>query len=186
MKATTDFGYDGPMPAGRSVWMVLLVATGLCLTPFFACVTPFAALATLAALKLTRRDAITVVGLVWLTNQAIGYGLLNYPRNWNSVAWGLAIGASSGLAILAASALSATRPVPFALSLPFVAAFAAFESGLYIVGLMLPGSEGAFSASVIAHIFLINAITLCVLGAIYHLAMMAGLLARNNEAMRTY
>jgi hypothetical protein len=185
MKATTDFGYDGPTPAGRSVWMVLLVTTGLCLTPFFACVTPFAALATLAALKLTRRDAITIVGLVWLTNQAIGYGLLNYPRDWNSIAWGLAIGVSSGLAILAASGLSASRPVPFATSLPFVAAFAAFESGLYIAGLMLPGSEGVFTASVIGHIFLINAITLCALNAIYHLAMMVGSLAHNSEAMRT-
>jgi hypothetical protein len=175
-------GRSVPILAARSIWIVLIVASGTCLSPFFACVTPFAALATLAALKLGRSDAITAVGLVWLANQAIGYGTLGYPWTWGSVEWGLAIGASSELAILAAGALSTTRPAPLAVSLPFVAAFAAFESGLYLAGLVLPGGEGAFSASVVGHVFLINVITLYGLVAIYNLAMMLGLLTGSDRA----
>ncbi|MDQ2764495.1 MAG: hypothetical protein M3Y22_13775, partial [Pseudomonadota bacterium] len=76
MKATKDFAYSrtAPMLAERSVWIVLIVTSGVCLSPFFACVTPFAALATISALKLNWRDAVAAMGLVWLTNQAIGYG----------------------------------------------------------------------------------------------------------------
>ena len=184
MKLTAKFSYGRPLPvlAARSVWIVLIVAGGTCLSPFFACVTPFAALATLAALKLGRSDAIAAVGLVWLTNQAIGYGIFGYPWTWDSVGWGVAIGASSELAILAAGALSTTRPAPLAVSLPFVAAFTAFEAGLYLAGLVLPGGEGAFSASIVGHVFLINAITLCGLMAIYNLAVMSGLFIGNNRA----
>jgi hypothetical protein len=182
MRASMDLGYGrlAPGPAGRSVWIVLIVTSGTCLSPFFACVTPFAALATLAAVKLGRRDAIAAVGLVWLTNQAIGYGLLGYPLTWDSAAWGLTIGASSGLAILAARGLYTTNPVPLQVSLPFIAAFAVFELGLYAAGLVLPGADGAFTASVVGHVFLINAVALCGLVAVYHLAIMSGLLPRND------
>src|ERR1700709_2513654 len=102
MNATKYLGYDRvePTQAMRALWIVLIVTSGTCLSTFFACATPFAALATLAALKLGRRDAITVIGLVWLANQAIGYGLLGYPWTWDSAAWGLSIGASAGLAFL--------------------------------------------------------------------------------------
>ena len=119
---------------------------------------------------------------MWLANQAIGYGFLGYPWTWDSAAWGLAIGASAGLAVLAARGLSTARPAPLAVSLPFVAAFVAFELGLYVAGFVLPGSEEAFGASVVGHVFLINAVTLCGLMAVYHLAMILGLLTRNGAS----
>jgi hypothetical protein len=183
MKLTRDFSNDRsePIVAGRPVWIALIITSGTCLSPFFACITPFAALATLAALKLNWRDAIVVVALVWLANQAIGYGFLGYPWTWDSVAWGAAIGVSSGLAILAARGLSSRNSVSLAVSLPFVAAFAAFELGLYLSGLLLPGSEGAFSASVIGHVFLVNAIGFCALIVVHHLVMMSGLAAQNDK-----
>jgi hypothetical protein len=182
MNATTAASYDrlGPAQAGRAIWVALIVISGPCLSLFFACVTPFAALATLAGLKLGRRDMIAVTGVVWLANQVIGYGFLDYPRTWDSAAWGLVIGASSALAVVAATALSTTRPAPLAISLPFVAAFAAFEFGLYLAGYLLPVSEGAFSASVVWHVFLVNGVTLCALMAVFHLAMMLWLLVRNS------
>ncbi|MGD0104005.1 MAG: hypothetical protein ABSC06_08210 [Rhodopila sp.] len=164
-----------------STWIVLLVTSGMCLSIFFACVTPFAALATLAALNLSRREALAVVGLAWLANQIIGYAFLSYPWNWGSVAWGLAIGLSSSMAVLAARGLSTSRPAPLAVSLPFMAAFAAFESGLYVAGLVLSASEGAFSASVVGHVFLVNAASLCGLLAVYQLVMMSGLIGRRDE-----
>ena len=81
MEPTKHLGYDhlGSTRAVNALWIVLIVTSGTCLSTFFACATPFAALATLAALKLGRRDAITVIGLVWLANQVIGYGFLGYP-----------------------------------------------------------------------------------------------------------
>jgi hypothetical protein len=181
MQATTapGYGHPGPAQAGRAIWFALIVISGPCLSLFFACVTPFAALATLAGLKLGRRDVIAAIGLVWLANQVIGYGFLGYPRTWDSAAWGLAIGASSALAVVAATALSTTRPAPLAISLPFVAAFTAFEFGLYLAGYMLPVGEGAFSASVVWHVFLVNSATLCTLMAVFHLATMVRLLVRN-------
>ncbi|MDR3534076.1 MAG: hypothetical protein P4L90_26360 [Rhodopila sp.] len=177
-----DFGSErpGPSRAERAIWIALIVTSGICLSTFFACATPFAALAALAALKLNRRDAAAIVGLVWLANQAIGYGFLGYPWTWDSAAWGVAIGVSAGFAVLAARGLSTTRPASLAVSLPFMAAFAAFELGLYVAGFMLPGSDGAFSASVIGHVFLINLVTLAVLMAVYHLAMLVGLVARDD------
>jgi hypothetical protein len=174
-----------PTRMERALWIILTVAGGLCLSPFFACVTPFAALATLAALKLSWRDAIGVVLMVWLANQAIGYGLLAYPWTWDSAAWGFAIGASTVLAVLAARGLSTTRPAPLAISLPFVGAFVAFQLGLYLAAFVLPGSEMAFSVAVVGHVFLINAITLCGLMAVYQLAMVLGLLTRNGASEKT-
>ena len=171
LKASRNLRHQfAPDEAGRAIWITLIVACGTGLSPLFACVTPFSALAALAALKLGRRDAAAVVGVVWLANQAIGYGFLGYPWTWDSAAWGLAIGACSGLAVLAARALSASRPAPLAISLPFVAAFTAFEFGLYLAGYVLPGSGGAFAASVVWQIFLVNAVALCALIAVAELA----------------
>ena len=164
----------------RLLWIALIGAAGLSLSTFFACATPFAALATLAAFKLGRRDAILVVAATWLINQGVGFGLLGYPRTWDSAAWGLAIGASAMLAVFAARGLATTRPAPLAVSLPFVAAFAAFESGLYAAGYVLPGSEGAFTVAVIGHIFLINAATLFGLTALHQVLALGGRLARQG------
>ena len=178
MRLNTDIdtGNLGSKPLERAMWIALIATSGICLSTVFACATPFAALATLAALKLGRRDTACVVGLVWIANQAVGYGLLGYPRTWDSAAWGLAIGASAACAILAARGLSTMRQAPLAVSLPFMAAFTAFELSLYVAGFALPGTEGAFSVAVIGHVFLINAVTLCALMAGYQLAMLGAYL----------
>jgi hypothetical protein len=121
---------------------------------------------------------IATIGLVWLANQAIGYGMLGYPWTWNSLAWGLAIGAAFGLAVVTASGLSTKRSAPLAISLPFVAAFTTFELALYVAGYVLADGDGAFSIAIIARIFLINAMALCGLMLAYNLALLAGRLAR--------
>jgi hypothetical protein len=187
VEPSVDLGPAQPAPgnAGRVLWILLIVAGGLFLTPMLACATPFAALATLAALKLGRRDAFVIMGLVWAANQVVGYGFLGYPRTWDSLLWGLAICASAGLATLAARGLAVTRPAPLAVSLPFVAAFATFELCLYAAGYRLPGSEAAFSAPVVGHVFLINAAALCGVMTVHYLAMFAEYLARSAAAAST-
>jgi hypothetical protein len=176
---TPETGFRSSSPE-RLLWTALIVATGLGLSTIFACATPFAALATVAALKLDGRSMIVSVGFVWLANQAIGYLLLGYPWTWNSAAWGLAIGAASGFAVLAAASLSTTRPARLAVSLPFMAAFATFELALYSAGHVLGGSDGAFSFAIVSHILIINAVTLCGLMAACNLALLAGRLARSG------
>jgi hypothetical protein len=166
----------------RWIWIALLVSSGIGLSLVFACATPFAAVATLAALKLERRDAVAVVGLVWLVNQAIGYGILGYPWTLDSVAWGGAIGLSGFLALLVAAAFSSTRPVRLAIGLPFVGAFAAFELALYVAGFALPGGQGGFTAAIVEKVFLVNLVTLVGLLAVYQVALMAGLLTRQSAS----
>ena len=162
----------------RAIWATLIVGSAIALTPLYACATPFAALATIAALKLDRRSMIVTIGLVWLANQAIGYGVLGYPWSWNSVAWGFAIGAASSLSVIAACSLATTRSAPLAVSLPFMAAFTTFELGLYVAGIVLSAGDGAFSLAIVGHIFAINALALCGLMVLYHLVSLAGRMMR--------
>jgi hypothetical protein len=163
-----------------SPWAGLIVATALVTSLFFACSTPFAALATLAALNLARREAIAVMGIVWLVNQLIGFGMLGYPWTADCIAWGVVLGLSGYLAMLAAITLSSKRPVPLAVSLPFVGAFAAFELGLYAAGAVLPGGSGAFSAAILRQVFVVNLLGLIGLLAIHHMALLVCRLSRDH------
>lgn len=166
----------------RMIWIAVIVVSGIGLSTVFACATPFAAFATLAALKLDRGQAAVAVGAAWLANQAIGYAVLGYPWTWDSLAWGLAIGVSASVAVVAARGLSSSRAAPLAVSLPFVAAFAMFELGLYDFSFILPGGDGAFSASVVWHLFLLNATVLCVLMAAHHLVVLIHSLIRHDTS----
>ncbi len=180
MKSIIDVGVPGAAPAreGQRLWITIIVAGGVLLSGRFACATPFAALATLAALKLGGRATAVAMGAVLLANQIIGFTFLAYPLTWDALAWGLAICASSALSVLAARGLSTRRQAPLSISLPFVAAFAAYELGLYVAGRVLSSAEWAFSLSVISYVFVINLAALCGLLIVYHLAALAARLAR--------
>jgi hypothetical protein len=171
---------------GRAIWMALIVIAGAGLSLFYACATPFAALATLAALKTDRRDTALVVGLVWLANQVVGYGFLGYPRTWESLAWGAAIGVAAGVALLAAIALAPRRKGPFAVSLPFVGAFTAYEFSLYLASFMLPTEDGSFALSVVKQIFVVNAVALIALVIVHWIAVTAGLLVHRSASQDTF
>ena len=67
----------------------------------FACATPFAAFAVVAAAMLPLRPALLVVTAAWLVNQAIGFGLLRYHIDTNTILWGFAIGAAALVATMA-------------------------------------------------------------------------------------
>jgi hypothetical protein len=86
------------------------------------------------------------------------------------------------LAVIVAKGLASTDRVPLAVSLPFVGAFAAFELGLYLAGVVLPVSDAAFRASVIGNVFLVNAAALCGLLAVYNGAVGLGIVGRDAAA----
>ncbi|HEX2115207.1 MAG TPA: hypothetical protein VHM01_12445, partial [Alphaproteobacteria bacterium] len=76
-------------------WSTFLVVASTAGSVFFACATPFAALAAIAALTLPSRLALVTTMGVWLGNQAIGFLLLGYPVTANSLLWGLALGGAA-------------------------------------------------------------------------------------------
>ncbi len=141
-------------------WITILVCVSAALSLGLACAVPFAALAAVAAVTLTRRDALLVVGLAWLTNQAVGFGLLHYPWTTETLAWGFALLAVAVLATLGArfcaTRLGALPRIAGAL-LAFLAAFAIYEGLLLSVTLAVAGGMEAYEPEVVAKVLALNA-----------------------------
>lgn len=128
----------------------------------FACTTPFAAFAVVAAAMLPLRPALLVVTGAWLVNQTIGFGALHYPIDGSSIAWGFVVGAAALLATAASSAVLRMLPqgrTPLMLALTLVAAYAAYELALLAATPFL-GGEGAFTAAIVTRIGLTSALWL--------------------------
>ena len=98
-----------PFDARNAPLFCLVLLTVSCgLTSFaFACATPFAAFAAFAGATLPLSAALPVVVAAWIINQAIGFGLLGYPVELNTVLWGFAIGMAALIATAASRWLGA-------------------------------------------------------------------------------
>jgi len=145
----------------RAGWIAVLAISSIGSSVVFACATPFAALAALAALYMNRRDAFIVSGITWVANQAVGYGFLHYPHTWDSFAWGIAIGVGALIATtLAAETGRALRPFGWMLIAPasFAAAFAGYEIALYAATAVLPSDSSAFSVAVVLYLLKVNVV----------------------------
>jgi len=128
----------------------------------FACATPFAAFAVVAAAMLPLRPALLVVTGAWLVNQTIGFGVLHYPIDISTIAWGFVIGAAALLSTAAASTVLRRLPrgrTPLMLAIAFAAAYAVYEFALLAATPVL-GGEGAFTAAIVARIGLTSAVWL--------------------------
>jgi hypothetical protein len=163
----------GPM---TGLWIVLIGAASVALSRAFACATPFAALAMLAAFTLRGREASGLVLFVWLANQAIGFGLLHYPWTLSTVGWGVAIGVAALAGLIAASGVFRRgRLVTWvAVPLALVAAFSAYEAVLFAATWILPSASGVFASPVVLRIFAINAAAAFLLLGAHRLASLAG------------
>jgi hypothetical protein len=162
----------------RAGWIALITAATIAASFYFACATPFPALAALAALHLPRRDAFTLIGVTWLANQIIGYGFLNYPTGWDSYAWGAAIGASALVATAAAiGADKLAHHAPWAVKAvaTFAVAFVAYELAIYAPVVVLPSETNAYSFDVVLYILEVNAIAFAGLIVLQALGRVAGL-----------
>lgn len=104
----------------------ILAATTLSGTVVFACMMPFAAIATIAALAMPGRRGAVTVAACWLGNQLLGFGLMGFPWDGATLAAGLSLLAASLVAFAAAGAVVRSGPIP-----SFLAAFAAFELSLF-------------------------------------------------------
>ena len=167
--------------ARRWLWILLLTAASVFVTLGMVCATPFAALATLAALHMSRRDGFRLIGAAWLADQAIGYGLLGYPRTGSSVAWGLVLGLAAVLALLAASALAdrlRARGLFVAGAAAFAGAFVAYQGTLFAATAVLSSGAEAFSLPIAGWVLRVNLLSLAGLLILHRLAVWIGLVTR--------
>jgi hypothetical protein len=168
-----------PNEARRWLWILLLTAASVFVTLGMACATPFAALATLAALYLSRRDGLALIGIAWIADQAVGYGVLQYPRTPSSFAWGVILGVAAILALVAARALAdrlRDRGRVVAGALGFAAAFVAYQ--VVLVAVTAASGSEAFSLPVVGWVLRVNLLSLAGLLILYRLAVWIGLVTR--------
>jgi hypothetical protein len=146
-------------PRLAGLFCLLLLAGSCALASFaFACATPFAAFAVVAAAMLPLRPALLVVAVAWVVNQAIGFGAHGYPYNLNTVLWGFAIGAAALLSTVAAKTLLHSRSgssTLAALGLATLVAYAVYELVLFAFTPFL-GGAGAFTLAIVARLGLLN------------------------------
>ena len=163
------------------IWFCVLAFASVGLSFVFACATPFVALATLAAIKMSRRSGLSIMIVAWLANQIVGYEFLGYPRTSDSLMWGVAIGASALVGFCAArvSMGSSSHGVVRGI-IGFSAAFVGYESLLYAAQLPLGSSAEGFSLSVIGYISATNVVALIGLLSVHRLGTWIGLATETN------
>jgi hypothetical protein len=165
----------------RLLWVGLLAVASLLLSGVFACATPFAALAALAALDIERRDGLYVIGGVWLANQIWGYGVLGYPLDLATAGWGIAIGLGAVIGYVCARGVvnALSRNAVLVAVSALLVAFFAYEAVLYAATFAIPGGDDAFSAAVVGRIAAVDAVSFAVLLVAHRLALAAGLVRCN-------
>ncbi len=159
------------------LWLAILVVATLVFTGVFACAAPFAALGAVAALTLSRRDALLVTAEVWLINQLTGFLVLGYPWTANSAAWGVTIAAAAILGTLAAGWTAervAVMPNAAKAVVALTAAFAIYEVVIAVGAAGLGGTQN-LAPAIVAQVLGINAGALVVLSGLVWLGGAVGL-----------
>jgi hypothetical protein len=149
---------DTSSPVTR-LWPAILTTAAVGGSLALTCVAPFAAFAVATAGTLRLRSALGTMAVIWLANQAVGFGALGYPWTLNTVLWGLSMGAAAVLATLAASgALRHVRSGGGWLQLPltFGSAFVVYEMAIMAVSVILGGGD-VFAPALLGRLALIDA-----------------------------
>jgi hypothetical protein len=130
-------------------WQFLLIAAGSASSIVYSHA-PLVGLAVVAGSTLKRDRAIAAAMTIWLVTQLYGYAIRQYPHTFESVAWGLLMGAGT----LAVFLISAIRP-RFSqkdwkghllwLGLALVAGYILFQ-GSIILAIALLGGHGLTEA----------------------------------------
>jgi hypothetical protein len=129
---------------GEMLWPVLLAVAAVGGSLAFACITPFAAFAALAAETQRPRAALGTLALIWAANQAVGFAFLGYPRDASTLLWGVGILVAALLATGAACFVVARLNHVQRwqrLALAFAAAFVVYQLVLLAPG--VASGEGA-------------------------------------------
>jgi hypothetical protein len=153
-----------PVAVRHAPLFVFVLLTAACaLASFaFACATPFAAFAVIAAASLTLPAALVVVGGAWIVNQAIGFGALHYPLDVSTMLWGVVIGAAALAATFSAAITLRWLPrlgTPIVLGAALLAGYAAYELVLFAATPFL-GGAGAFTLKIVGRLGMISVLWL--------------------------
>ncbi|OHB31553.1 MAG: hypothetical protein A2790_01150 [Phenylobacterium sp. RIFCSPHIGHO2_01_FULL_69_31] len=141
------------------------------------CLEPLVAVAVIAAGALPLGRALLLTAAVWLAGQAVGFGLHDYPRDAQTVSWGVGLGVAALAATLAAAPASrafAGQPVWLRAGAAFVAAFVANQVVILGVEQVVTGACEV-RPGVISLVGLVNAVWLAILLAIDAALRRAGL-----------
>lgn len=125
------------------LWIVLLTAASMISTWALACMTPFAALAALAATQMRARDGAVLMAVAWAVSQGVGFCVLDYPHDTKTIEWGVALGLAALAAVggaQAALAASGVTALPARLAVAFAAAFVSFKLVLLAGDVAIGGS----------------------------------------------
>jgi hypothetical protein len=165
----------------HQAWLVFLVVAVSGFSLVFACATPFAAFGVLAAMTLSRADAIRITVALWLANQVVGYAVLGYPRTVNSFCWGLAIGVAAALSTLVArqivSRLRAARGFTRTAA-ALGGAFVAYEAALLTFAVAGLGGTSSFAVPIVGRIFVLNAAAVAGGYALHRIGIAIGISGR--------
>lgn len=142
----------------RIIWAAILASVTLVGSYGLACIFPFAALAALAALTLERRDGALLVAAVWLGNQAVGYGLLNYPWDSYSVGRGVALGVGALAAFFVAKAVAGETRLASPRALLVLATAFVVQQGVTFLDALWSGSADNYAPSIVAQVALNDAL----------------------------
>lgn len=131
---------------GSLLWIVLLSAASVLGSWALACATPFAALAALAATRMSRRDGIALMLVAWFASQAVGFGIHHYSHSPKTLMWAGAIGTAAIVSLLAARFAETKARGPVAqLALAYVGAVIGYKGMLVLWSLALGGLSIALS-----------------------------------------
>lgn len=139
---------------GSLLWIVLLSAASVLGSWALACATPFAALAALAATRMSRRDGIALMAVAWFASQAVGFGIHHYSHSPKTLMWGGAIGTAAIVSLLAARlAGTKARGSVAQLALAYLGAVVGYKGMLVLWSLALGGLSIALSPVYFAQSF---------------------------------
>jgi hypothetical protein len=128
----------------------------------FACATPFAAFAVVAAAMLPLPSVLLMIVAAWLVNQGIGFGFLHYPVDATTIIWGFVIGAAALAATVASALTLRAMPrsgAPAAFGAALIAAYVAYEVVLFAATPFL-GGAGDFTVAIVGRLGGLNAVWL--------------------------
>lgn len=168
-----------------ALWVSLLTAASSVTTLVLGCATPFPSLAALAAVHMRRRDGLALMLLAWAVSQFVGFALLGYPRDGNTLAWGVGLGTAaigSALASYAALRTLRYRSVAARLGLAYAAGFTAFKGIILGWALILGGLHTAMAPDLLAEQLVRNGAILIGLYALYRALVAVGVPAPPQAA----
>lgn len=152
----------------RLAWPLALATATVAGSLAAACMTPFVALAVLAAATMPARRAVITIAAIWAANQALGFTVLGYPATGYTAVWGLALGVAALSAGLVARAMLRGRSdlAVAPMLAAFGASFLAYEALLFGFARLAGGVE-TFAPAIVLQILVNDGLWFAGLGALY-------------------